>query len=468
MFSLLKKRKRLTECEVQCYIFQLIQGLKYLHRNRIIHRDLKPSNLFLNNNMELKIGDFGLIAQVSKDNGRRTTRCGTQNYMAPEIFENDDKGYLFEVDIWSMGVIMYELLTGEHPFNGGSKNEIENNIININYNRDNQYLSEEAKDLIEQIFVKDPKRRPGLIQILYHDFFHKYAFPEFFDISTFEKAPILAKRIQFEKDERTSELYKLIVNDIPEIQYNDIDSYSLKNLQSSKNELEYLTYFHKSQQGFYYYLTCKELVGILFEKEEKEEENDESYSLCFLLDQRNNMIYWIKIYVNEDQKKDKINLINQNNCPENLKDKLNIFLDYNIKILDQKQLFNKKNSFSQQSDIYLDSSSEGKNSIYSQQSIEINIKLLYIRYILKEKLANFIYLSDNTRQIIFDDKSQIIVSEKDEKVGIIDKSNNLTIISLQNIFNNPNTKLVKKIKYIRRTQFNVIKKKMLKKLNEGK
>jgi serine/threonine protein kinase len=131
LLHLLKKRGKLTEREVQCYMFQLIQGLKYLHSKRIIHRDLKPSNLFLDENRELKIGDFGLIANVSKDNDRRKTRCGTLDYMAPEICENGEKGYLFEVDIWSMGVIIYQLLTGQLPFKGSNENETLNNIINI-------------------------------------------------------------------------------------------------------------------------------------------------------------------------------------------------------------------------------------------------------------------------------------------------------------------------------------------------
>ena len=62
--DLVKKRGHLTEIEVQSYMFQIIQGLKYIHNNNIIHRDLKPSNIFISDKMELKIGDFGLIAKV--------------------------------------------------------------------------------------------------------------------------------------------------------------------------------------------------------------------------------------------------------------------------------------------------------------------------------------------------------------------------------------------------------------------
>ena len=457
LLHLLKKRGKLTEREVQCYMFQLIQGLKYLHSKRIIHRDLKPSNLFLDENRELKIGDFGLIANVSKDNDRRKTRCGTLEYMAPEIFENGDKGYLFEVDIWSMGVIMYQLLTGQIPFKGDTDSETVNNILNIYYNNNHSNLSEEAKDLIRQIFVKDVKKRPGLIQILYHDFFHKNEFPEIYTIKEAQKTKI-EKRIKLDKDERTRELYKLIVNDISEIQYKDIDKYSIKNIQKEKKELQYLTYFHKSHQGFYYYRTSKEFIGINFEEKIKDTENNTFYTLCFLKEENYNTAYCIKIYDNKEPNKDEKILFDIDNCPEYLNDKFQTFQNYNDEISSKKQLnlFNKKSSFSQ-----------SDNSIKSQISLDNNRELFYIRNIFKEKHAYFIHLSDNNRQTIFDDKIKIIVSDQDELVVIIDKENNLTTVSFNNIFNNPNYNLVKRIKYIRNTQIKDIKNKVKEKLNQG-
>ena len=158
-------------------MFQLIQGLKYLHSNNIIHRDLKPNNLFLDDKLELKIGDFGLIAKLTNNKERRKTICGTPCYMAPEIYEPDEKGYSFEVDIWSIGVIIFNLLTGQLPFYDENKDRfiIQQKIIEGNFKfPSNPTISEVAKDLIKQILVKDPKKRPSLTQILYHDFFHLY------------------------------------------------------------------------------------------------------------------------------------------------------------------------------------------------------------------------------------------------------------------------------------------------------
>lgn len=100
---------------------QIISGVHYLHQNRIIHRDLKLGNLFLNDDLTVKIGDFGLAAKIEYDGERKKTLCGTPNYIAPEILYK--KGHSFEVDIWSIGCIMYTLLVGKPPFETSSLKE---------------------------------------------------------------------------------------------------------------------------------------------------------------------------------------------------------------------------------------------------------------------------------------------------------------------------------------------------------
>lgn len=94
----LKRRRKLTELEAQCYLLQLLSTLKYLHSLKIVHRDIKLSNLFLNNNMELKLGDFGLACKIEFEGERKRTMCGTPNYIAPEILDGR-LGHSFEVDI---------------------------------------------------------------------------------------------------------------------------------------------------------------------------------------------------------------------------------------------------------------------------------------------------------------------------------------------------------------------------------
>ena len=82
-----KRRKILTLVEVRYYVHQLVKGLQYLHSKKVIHRDLKLRNLMIDQDMQLKIGDFGLSAQLSSDRERRKTICGTPNYLAPELIQ---------------------------------------------------------------------------------------------------------------------------------------------------------------------------------------------------------------------------------------------------------------------------------------------------------------------------------------------------------------------------------------------
>jgi serine/threonine protein kinase len=114
MSELLKRRKKLTEPEVRFYLLQLTSALAYLHDAQIIHRDLKLGNIFLDSNMRVKVGDFGLATKLSYPEEKKRTVCGTPNYIAPEILQHS--GHSFEVDIWSTGIIIYTLLVGKPPY----------------------------------------------------------------------------------------------------------------------------------------------------------------------------------------------------------------------------------------------------------------------------------------------------------------------------------------------------------------
>jgi len=110
LMDMVKRRKGLTEPEVRYYTVQITGAIKYMHSKGIIHRDLKMGNIFLDKHMNIKVGDFGLAALVltGKDMQtiRRTTLCGTPNYIAPEILEKGKQGHDHTVDIWSLGIIM--------------------------------------------------------------------------------------------------------------------------------------------------------------------------------------------------------------------------------------------------------------------------------------------------------------------------------------------------------------------------
>lgn len=119
--------------------------------------------------MEVKIGDFGLATKLEFDGERKRTICGTPNYIAPEVLEGK-QGHSYEVDIWSLGVIIYTLIIGKPPF---ETNDVKTTYKKIRMNHytfpDSVSISDEAKDLILRILNTDPSRRPTVDEILSHN-----------------------------------------------------------------------------------------------------------------------------------------------------------------------------------------------------------------------------------------------------------------------------------------------------------
>ena len=195
--ELVRRRKKLSELEAQCYIQQLIAGLQYLHAHRVIHRDLKLGNLFLTDKMELKIGDFGLATKLEFDGERKRTICGTPNYIAPEILEGR-QGHSYEVDIWSLGVILYTMLVGKPPFETQDVQTTYKRIkMNIYTFPESACISDPAKNLIQRILSSDPSRRPKLEDILAHPFLSAHKIPSFLPASTLACPPSAAYVRQF-------------------------------------------------------------------------------------------------------------------------------------------------------------------------------------------------------------------------------------------------------------------------------
>ena len=185
-----KKRKNLKEIEVQYFILQIIHAIKYMHKKYIVHRDLKPGNIFLNQNLEVKIGDFGLAKKFAYIGEKIKDHCGTLQYMAPEVVDKKSESS-YEVDIWAIGVILYYLIIGKLPFKSSNQEETEEKIKKVDYTYPKDaIISDAAKDLISQILVKDPIKRPSLRQILMHDFFKLgRAIPKLIPISFKDKEP---------------------------------------------------------------------------------------------------------------------------------------------------------------------------------------------------------------------------------------------------------------------------------------
>jgi polo-like kinase 1 len=163
-------------------MWQLISTCQHLHDKNVIHRDLKLGNLFLKQ-MSIKVGDFGLATRLDHPEERKRTICGTPNYIAPEILDNRN-GHSFEVDTWSIGVILYTMLIGKPPFETPSVKTTYKKIrANIYSFPDSVEISREAEQLITSILHSTPEMRPSLEQIRRHPFFTKNTFPARLSIS---------------------------------------------------------------------------------------------------------------------------------------------------------------------------------------------------------------------------------------------------------------------------------------------
>ncbi|KAG6301149.1 hypothetical protein E4U09_005684 [Claviceps aff. purpurea] len=179
LMDMVKRRKGLTEPEVRFYSVQIAGAIKYMHGKGIIHRDLKMGNIFLDSRMNAKIGDFGLAALVVTGRDmqtiRRTTLCGTPNYIAPEILQKGKKGHDHMVDIWSLGIIMFAMLTSKPPFQSSTTDEIYRRARERDYEwpasaTSHKFISQEAKDLVADM-LQDADSRPEPDEIIRHPFF---------------------------------------------------------------------------------------------------------------------------------------------------------------------------------------------------------------------------------------------------------------------------------------------------------
>ena len=166
------KKKRLSTQIVASLMKDVISAVYFLHNMDppIIHRDIKPENVLLAEGMVAKLTDFGWSNYMQED-VKRTTVCGTPIYLAPEII--NEKGHDERVDIWCIGVLLFELITANVPFQGNDLETLKNNILKlkITWPRD---INLDAKNLIMKILKLDPNARISLSDMLNHPFFTKY------------------------------------------------------------------------------------------------------------------------------------------------------------------------------------------------------------------------------------------------------------------------------------------------------
>jgi len=172
LFKRLTKLESFSEGQGADIIHQIMLGLNYLHKQSITHRDIKLENILLVSNdidnFEIKIADLGFAQQFDKETGLDLV-LGTPLYMAPELVLN--KKYTEKVDVWSLGIITYQLLSGRTPFDASKIKKINYNIINKEIKFPEKYwsgISQAAKDFILKCLERNQETRPSIAELFDH------------------------------------------------------------------------------------------------------------------------------------------------------------------------------------------------------------------------------------------------------------------------------------------------------------
>jgi len=163
VFDYLVLHGRMKEKEARAKFRQIVSAVQYCHQKKIIHRDLKAENLLLDSEMNIKIADFGFSNEFVIGN-KLDTFCGSPPYAAPELFQG--KKYDGpEVDVWSLGVILYTLVSGSLPFDGSTLRELRERVLRGKY-RIPFYMSTDCENLLKKFLVLNPARRASLEVIM--------------------------------------------------------------------------------------------------------------------------------------------------------------------------------------------------------------------------------------------------------------------------------------------------------------
>jgi calcium-dependent protein kinase len=295
LFKMISNKKTIhfTEKDIHEIFVFLIKAVTFLHHNGIVHRDLKPENILFSvpgDYSSLKLIDFGL--SIQRNLKTQAYRVGTPYYMAPEMI---DGKYFFRSDVWSIGVILYTMITGSLPFNGSDKDEVFHKISLGNYDKKKlkeQNCSDELKDLIEKCLIVDRNKRITSDEILQHKWFKLFTknpdyntvlSPDIINaLKNFQNQNVLQKEILYylakisteSEVVKLREAFSLIDEDNSgEIEYNDIPKvFQSLGIQATDEELKKIfdsLDFHHDGKVNYCEFIAATLSSIKFARKER-------------------------------------------------------------------------------------------------------------------------------------------------------------------------------------------------------
>ena len=393
--------------------------------------------------MELKVGDFGLATKLDFEGERKRTVCGTPNYIAPEILDGKT-GHSYEVDIWSLGVIIYTLIIGKPPF---ETRDVKTTYKRIKLNSysfpENAIISEAAKNLISQILVTDPSKRPTLDQILTHDFFNQgTSIPKLLPTSTLACTPSLSYIRTYMPDAGKDGIVnkpltttKLNATDTTP-KTNNIQS-STKNESNSNNVnsggdpnlkgpdtwvKKWVDYSSKYGLG---YLLSNGFSGVFF--------NDSSK---IILNPNTKVFFYIERKTTDKQ--EVIVTHKMEDYPPELKKKVTLLQHF-------KNYLEGENSNNNNEK---EEPKEGEPSKKEENEKEIGEKpFTYVKKWMRTRHAIMFRLSNKIVQVCFQDHTEIILSSESRIVTYVNKKGERSTYPLSTALENSNYEMTKRLKY---------------------
>lgn len=427
-----KRVRRVNEMMAKSFTVQMVHALKYLHKNKIIHRDLKLGNLFITDDGEIKLGDFGLAAKLEFETEKRHTLCGTPNYIAPEILENKE-GHSFGVDIWALGVIVFTLVVGKPPFETENVKETYRRIKKCSFKfPEHIKVSKEVKDLVSKILVKDPTRRLTLDQILKHPFLNKG-----------EGIPLKVPPSWLKNPNSASEIEKHCnFNSKLKVEDSSNKTRPVSNVGS--------TIKHNNQSSTKF--ETKDGVGGNPGKGEevyvvKWVDYSSKYGLGYLLSNGSSGVFFndcTKIVLSPDKKFFQY-------VERRSSDKADIVTWYDLKAYPDLPQMGKKVTLLQHFRNYLEGAkAETFKPVPDAKQLSVPSKEDYLPYLkkwMKTKHAIMFRLSNKLVQVDFQDKTQIKLSSHTKMVTYLDKKGKIIKVNIAKAFEDNNAEMQKRLKY---------------------